>query len=1229
MPPTTGRHMKYGLQKVIILDSFLPGKRVLMDVDGHTNLNGTNASGKTTTLRLIRLFYGESPMDICRRKGSVKDAFVSYYLPRASSYIIYQYKNHEGIKHVACFSRAEGINYLLVDKPFDINDYARVTDDGEVFPISCIDILREHKLKGYKPKALSSPSHYRKIILGTVKPGERDLIAHRIKYSLATPGKNLAHLDKVVGTTLEKNRDFDNIKLMLSSVMLDGQSDVVDFKIDASEMEKWRADSAAIRSYEGYQSKLNQLREQSSQYQTSQQALQTAKTSLLHYQQQFEQQQQQAAKNKLEQERQFDNNANQFSLMRSEFEGNSSELNVTVKTLERTIEQLDDEKLNWEYQGIGELQSNLAVLPAKQSDLQSAQQQLDLLMDVATDIEKEFEQLRQKIQESFYKNNDTLQQQLTQAKEQKSSADVKLAQAKATLNNKFNQQKSDRLADFNEQLTEAKTRLAVFHEQSRHLRASDETINAVEDVERDINEHNHQNKVLLQQLNDLSRTNNQALNDRRAADQAHRDGAKALANSKVHQIELNKMLSPELGTLRAFLADNVDSWSTTIGKVIKADLLDSTSLNPQLANYQLSANNSDSLYGVNLDLATISDEHDKTTEALHNELEQLTTTIEKQQQQHKITEQTFVDVNKQIETIELELAQTNSALSSKDSLLSQLNEQRTQLKHKQQSEVSEQRQQLEKSVKNATRQLNQLKQERQDAQELLDGRYMEQSNDLVSTHSGEMAEVNELIDGLSGHLDDLKKQHKGTLRQLDKDRTSKLSDKQVDVSRIKTVEQTIKSLKAFIDKMEGAHEKVSRYLSWEKTSYSQFAPMQQQLSQKRDERDLLTANFTQAERQFKNTKATLSEQLSLSKKRLKETANQLAEIEPMFSKLNDIDDQPFEQTNLLNYSALMGHVSEHIELKSRSSEKISKLVANFINHLKDHYDSQLYRAITEVDRQLVDDHSRIALAGYIVNDLPATVNDIKLNVIDLANVRGLALSTLYAQLDNQRQVISVFGKALNQTIKAKTVFSALSLINVYLEPVVDKLDFFKDLQRFKKEFEQWREDDITALPGREFEHLMSLVLERFRANRVTTKHSSLYDIVFEAQVNGKLNQARTASELEDISSQGMGYLILLALMISVGSMIKGNQPVTVHYPVDELGEIHLDNIKAMFDILNAGNDILVSALPNSDKNLLSMYRNRYRIDRSNNCFETTIVAQDPVLALASQQHNPEPLMATE
>ena len=49
-----------GLHRIILIDTHLPGV-VELKLNGHTNICGTNASGKTTLQRLIPVFYGEYP----------------------------------------------------------------------------------------------------------------------------------------------------------------------------------------------------------------------------------------------------------------------------------------------------------------------------------------------------------------------------------------------------------------------------------------------------------------------------------------------------------------------------------------------------------------------------------------------------------------------------------------------------------------------------------------------------------------------------------------------------------------------------------------------------------------------------------------------------------------------------------------------------------------------------------------------------------------------------------------------------------------------------------------------------------------------------------------------------------------------------------------------------------------------------------------------------------------
>ena len=81
-----------GLKRIILIDTHLPGV-VELKLDGHTNICGTNASGKTTLQRLIPVFYGEYPSRVV---PATRDSFERWYLPTNISLDRYSAVNQIG-----------------------------------------------------------------------------------------------------------------------------------------------------------------------------------------------------------------------------------------------------------------------------------------------------------------------------------------------------------------------------------------------------------------------------------------------------------------------------------------------------------------------------------------------------------------------------------------------------------------------------------------------------------------------------------------------------------------------------------------------------------------------------------------------------------------------------------------------------------------------------------------------------------------------------------------------------------------------------------------------------------------------------------------------------------------------------------------------------------------------------------------------------------------------------
>ena len=53
----------------------------------------------------------------------------------------------------------------------------------------------------------------------------------------------------------------------------------------------------------------------------------------------------------------------------------------------------------------------------------------------------------------------------------------------------------------------------------------------------------------------------------------------------------------------------------------------------------------------------------------------------------------------------------------------------------------------------------------------------------------------------------------------------------------------------------------------------------------------------------------------------------------------------------------------------------------------------------------------------------------------------------------------------------------------------------------------------------------------------------------------------------------------------------------MHWPIDELGTLHQSNVKKIFDACQNNNISVVGAFPNPESEVLTLFENRYLIDK--------------------------------
>jgi len=253
---TDSRSELFSLNRLILIDSYRKGAKVEIRLDGHASLNGTNAAGKTSLLRLIPLFYGESPHKMVRG-GGVTQSFISHYLPHSTSSIIFEYNRRSQICMAVMHASKSGesVYYRFIDQPFDISRF--VDENGGLVDGS--DLNRHiTKRNEFCSEQITALADYRAIIQNTVRKKEHRGLAGR--FAFVGAGSRLAHIEKIVTGMFSREISFHDIKRVIAScIMEDNQS--IRLVSNKSEMESWLKEYRAYQAVMSHASRMKVLGE--------------------------------------------------------------------------------------------------------------------------------------------------------------------------------------------------------------------------------------------------------------------------------------------------------------------------------------------------------------------------------------------------------------------------------------------------------------------------------------------------------------------------------------------------------------------------------------------------------------------------------------------------------------------------------------------------------------------------------------------------------------------------------------------------------------------------------------------------------------------------------------------------------------------------------------------------------------------------------------------------------
>ena len=590
---------RFGLTRLILIDSYKPGTLQEVRLDGHTNLNGVNGAGKTTLLRLIPLFFGERPGRLVPR-SRVTDSFAKHYLPNESSYIIFEYCRGEQICMVVIYANLneEGLCYRFVDKGFERDDFLETRLDGSCFPVSCRNLKKHLTARRVNcSNQITSCADYRTVIqnLPHSKGQElRNLIA-RYSFCQGVAGHRLKDIEKIVCGMLQRSTDFADLREMLVNC-IDEDRDSVTLDTSMDTLEDWHKEYQAYQHCEAQRGQAEQMRQLAVEQEQLKSRFGELHKRLVLLQERFHGQQQSKQERLAQTEASLQDLKETWESQERDMQSALAAQKAELQADEKQKSQLEKEKADWDRQNIQQSIQRAEQQAMIADNLVREKQHRERMMAEVQDIDAQFAAVKAQNEKAFaeqrYQLDSKIQQFRAEARDEEASHRQKYDEAKEQLRI-FSYAEQEKLQ---EQAGELRQRFGSLDAQIAQIQPDPVLLEAREaklELQQSLQQQFDDAKSAVDAVNQDIKANQRKIDEVLKQKQEYQF-EKGAIDDQIDQ--LKRQLDTESDTLLRFLRDHQPDWVNDIAKVIKPDLLLRDDLEPALLQQ------AKGLYGVALSL---------------------------------------------------------------------------------------------------------------------------------------------------------------------------------------------------------------------------------------------------------------------------------------------------------------------------------------------------------------------------------------------------------------------------------------------------------------------------------------------------------------------------------------------------------------------------------------------------------------------------------------------------
>lgn len=1196
------------LLRIIAIDNISRNQIIYINADGHTNFNGENGSGKTSTLRASLLFFGARPGDIAKAKGDTFEGFATFYFPRESSYLVYEYERLGKKLCVICSALKGQVQYQFLNTAFDEAFFLYIKEDKTLIASTAqVRINTEHK--GFELSRKMGPDVYASIIQSNKpfrkKTGSFELIRQlRPRYSFPTQGGSMNNVDRVLSNIFSSRASVAHIQSALTNILIEENlipSRVLKLNEQTGTINDWFNARDAWQSLEARRDNVIALSEAASKHQSLHDQL----SALHHHCKSLSITQSQALVSlenditlNIESERLA---RESMRVLSEEISTEAIELKSQASQLERQITDLLNIKADFEkgtdkiqpISALKDLHGNLQWLEKQEIDAKNLYSNVsDGVKDIVALYEAEQAKVTASISELKNANQKLISaEQALLHKAMSNCSDLFKQKSAGALS--LRDQRRESLSSQIKELEKQRTRFEVrLEDVSFSLDYRDSILEletTISTAEKEFSESFDDNLAASQILTNICEER------KKVSEQL----IILKTNRQVFVDEQSDIRSRiEQGTLFDFLQENVRGFEENIGKVIKPELLALKGLSPSFESP------SSSFYGVTLNLDGIDKPPILKINDLHERIMSLDESIASIDSKINDTEIQLGKLKDSHTKADGDLARSNFEVKDAKNYLETERQNLKEEKIKAQADLQSRHEQDNKSLAQSCATLGELNVK----DRTLISKYKEDISELSSQESIEIERLRALHQEAVANLNEnLRKNllvQAVAAKNIETNKSEDIANKGLSPERIEHARLAFDLAASKVREANNAGERVRRYEKFITGKWLEHHVYSIKLEKTKQE----TADFELSSSQKKGKQHNALESISAKSKSLdlelaktnhdKRITIELIEefvangIEPDSSKSEHFRSADINQCKI-RYNKLK---ADYDSYKARGTAEFNTLETTFCRTT-----GTAPRKFYEKMRTELLKHNRISelwwasaqiLEEYIENEHVSQLDLLRSNYILVAK----EINDFSELINSAHKSLNNLGRKLTATTKnVVDRFDAIGKIEVRISSKLKGLAYFAALESFSTAHDNWAIHSSSELPDDELISKLTNLIQVIGTNKLVINLDTSFSFEVILEDNGTLKTARTDDEIETLSSTGLSYLIITAIYIGLINLLRTDPDIHLLFCVDEIGKLSKNNTGKLISLFDEHNICIFSALPDASAELIQHYPYAYNI----------------------------------